>query len=282
MWDTDAFVFCLDDPSPGSAPSSTGRIPEALSGDNRVFTDDHNKWTTEFEILEQSVQDLGTFELGTSFGNAHECCASLEFGMLAGDPLIKESQAFFPSPGISQSIEEALAEDTCSRQTLFPANALGKDSLDVFPYRGREVSGCSPSSTQSVPSLSATPLSDNLASANTTSGKVVIAPEKRHYACPHCKKTFSSENLSIKHMKVCAVHKPFRCICGTSFKLRKDRSRHQKSGSCTPFKQLGQEMKRFSCTCGQRNTSYTRYDSLLRHIQRANSKEETNRHQLAV
>ncbi|KAF2736310.1 hypothetical protein EJ04DRAFT_169363 [Polyplosphaeria fusca] len=78
----------------------------------------------------------------------------------------------------------------------------------------------------------------------------------------------------------CAQQKPFQCdACKQSFKHQKDLARHKTSGSCRAAKLEPKQLKQFACICGERNTSYSRHDSLLRHIREKNSRDPNRQHQ---
>jgi hypothetical protein len=130
-----------------------------------------------------------------------------------------------------------------------------------------------PSSGQFTPQT--TSLSDlEQACSDDSEGKMVLPRTMKNPVCGRCKKSFPTRACYRRHISERSCQASSKCKqCGKSFKLKKDLKRHlgsEKASSSCPKLENASSSTGFACVC---NKSYTRKDSLMRHV-RALSTEE--------
>jgi hypothetical protein len=201
---------------------------------------------------------------------------------------VHEPQPCFP-PAISQSVEEASAENFRSQFSLdpllyaprsFPGNSPWPPTPSLVGHPKNEPSS-SPSllpSPNNSTVQSASPASNGLASDNIPVGKREIAHLQEVRSCTACRQSFSTATRYRQHLHSCGAG--YKCHgCPRVFKLLKDLERHQglreAAPACPALKTSRTEVKHFACTCGE---SYTRKDSLQRHMNRDNVQGHSQQH----
>lgn len=141
------------------------------------------------------------------------------------------------------------------------------------------------SSRDSCPALSRTPSGDGQSSNDTIYGKRKITPVRKTHTCVDCQKVFATRALHKRHTRFDSCIPPSSnrtCdACGITFALEKDLKRHQgQEGSlpaCRKIETAGQQFKPFACTCGR---SFTRKDTLQRHMNNLNEREGNEQHKM--
>jgi uncharacterized Zn-finger protein len=198
------------------------------------------------------------------------------------DPLTTQvHESYVPFlPGISPSTDGALAENSQSQSSLknFEIDA----GIQLLPS---DPAGFSSSSSVSWPAESVISLDDDQASQEAPDGKREIPLARKFFVCPTCTEAFSNESLYRRHRRhrnCSAQSANFVCdACQRSFHLVKDLKRHQglrgSAPVCPMLKAEAKQFKRFVCTCDK--ASYTRKDSLQRHITDKNAIEGGQQHQ---
>ena len=207
-----------------------------------------------------------------------------------------EPQSYFET-GISQSPEQAWAEDSQSQSTfdlflsdvptppssLFSGNQISSHFDGISSPTSLASSSATPSYYPNV--LSSTPTSEETASDSSPEGKARIRSTQGTSTCATCRKSFSSSLRYKQHMdhRLCqALH---TCNgCGHRFKHSKDLERHQglrgSASSCSAVRNTSSSSKRFACICG--TVSYTRKDSLQRHIDREKRRNTGQQHAMHI
>lgn len=145
-------------------------------------------------------------------------------------------------------------------------------------------SSSSLSSSESCPTSSASPTSSGPMPKDVPDGKKEISSTWATFACSTCKEAFANESRYRKHMRQrnCTVTRmKFTCkACERPFQLGKDLKRHQgltgSATSCPALKASNRHFKQFACSCDKH--SYTRKDSLQRHMNRDNAREGSQLH----
>jgi hypothetical protein len=123
-----------------------------------------------------------------------------------------------------------------------------------------------PSSGQFTPQT--TSLFDvDQACSDASDGKIALPRTMTTSVCGKCKKSFSTRACYHRHIKERSCHALSKCNhCGKSFKLAKDLKRHlgsdKASSSCNKLENPSRSSG-FVCIC---HKSYTRKDSLMRHL----------------
>ncbi|KAH7394380.1 hypothetical protein BKA66DRAFT_298954 [Pyrenochaeta sp. MPI-SDFR-AT-0127] len=206
-----------------------------------------------------------------------------------------------PAPlGISQSADEVLAENFLS-QFMFDftdinvqQSHLEPGEASTFPDDSSKLIHPSASSTSSPATFdswttrSTSPPSSVQAPEDASDRKLQLPAARTNFSCQTCKGKFTSEphyRLHVRRRNCAAASSKFVCnACGRSFKLSKDLKRHQgQRGSapvCLALRAKSQQLKQFVCVCDK--ASYTRKDSLQRHMDRENSRERNEQHRCRI
>jgi hypothetical protein len=194
-----------------------------------------------------------------------------------------ESQPCFPSE-ISQLTKGVLTQDSQSQisPNFLPTSVQQPSpALSSFMPRFEQASTFQPS-PPSIPSPanSATQsisLSGNsYVSDKTPDSKKQISPIRSSLVCNTCTETLSSSLRYRQHVgrRSCQAVVPRCQHCGKPFKQPKNLTRHLKS-SCPVLKATSSQGEPFICTCAK---TYPRKDSLQRHMDRANARENQQQH----
>jgi len=188
----------------------------------------------------------------------------------------------FPTPEISSSADEAIAENSQSHihknfttPTISPAsmNHFSEVSAPGTALRlatDRYPSISTPASSEPRSRISTSPSSSGLGSDEAATGKREISSVYMVHSCPTCKVSFTKEahyRQHRRHRQCTAPSSTNQCdVCQRVFTLPKDLRRHQKR-SCT----VQTVRESFACSICER--SYQRKDSLQRHVREAHAKK---------
>jgi hypothetical protein len=284
-----------DNPIHESASSATGRILGGIW--NNEGSQSCQSWHTNLESEEfrsvYRISDLPGCDLW-SMGAPHIRDADFE-NLSAMDSLTMidtEPQSTI-APGISQFGDEALTEDSTSQfcfdhqsidihQPLLSSQwstATSSDKNELYQNSFLNAASSS-SSLEPLLSQSPSPLSSGQISEVSRKGKMKIPSIRKTYSCSTCRESFANDRLLRRHRHR-HEHTAFLCeACQQSFTEERGLRRHQgKRGSissCPVLKTTNPSPKRFACTCDKH--SYTRQDTLKRHMDAKNSTESDQRH----
>lgn len=130
-----------------------------------------------------------------------------------------------------------------------------------------------PSSGQFTPQT--TSLSDvDPACSDASDGKMALPRTMTNSVCGKCKRSFPTRSYYHRHINKRSCQAPSKCKhCGQSFKLEKDLQRHlgsEKASTSCPKFENAIPFTGFACVCRK---SYTRKDSLMRHLKASSSEE---------
>lgn len=214
--------------------------------------------------------------------------------------MLDHEPQILPPLGIDQPSNEALAENfqpQCSshltnmdvqQPSISPSWSLldSIDSHELDPLI--HSSTLSPQCVRPWSTQSTSPPGNDLTSEDCSDGKRELSSSWRTFACPTCKENFANESLYRRHTRHRDCISPpstSACnACGRVFKLSKDLRRHQghrgSATSCPAVKGQSQQLKQFACTCEKR--SYTRKDSLQRHMNCENARENSQLHKCKI
>ncbi len=204
----------------------------------------------------------------------------------------------FSLPGVNQSVDEAPSQHFQS-QTPLSLSPIGvqrlshspscspsalSDNSELDPHRCLSFSSPSsrPSSRGPWPTRSTSPSGSSHLAEDTQNQKREISSAWTMFKCSSCGESFKEPNYREHFRRCTASSSNFTCnLCGKIFKHPKSLKRHQgKPGSapsCPVLKVRSQQTRQFECTCNE--GSYTRKDSLQRHIESRNKNEGSHRHQ---
>ncbi|KAF2108204.1 hypothetical protein BDV96DRAFT_672314 [Lophiotrema nucula] len=289
----EAFQLRPDNPSYGSASSTTGRIPgtenvsTSLDDIGGCSIGDSSWWMDQLVnsslCLEGAAQTQSSSTLHESVSieisstDDTQLEQFFDFDLLAAP--MDEPRSLSP-PGISQFVNDGfgLASQPQLSQQDHEIELQYPNLFDLDAQDSRQ----SPSSA----SLSATSLTRSTSPSTSSHasddapqlGRVMIPVIAKALLCSTCNDSFSSELRYRHHIRrnACVARQSFKChACERSFTLAKDLNRHQRSAKSCPAASSQLSTGRYTCTCGK---SYTRRDTLLRHFERANKSDGDNIH----
>ena len=290
----EAFPLRPDDPIYDSASLVAGQIPDTFLESSNECSDGDPLWRTDY--FDDAFRGFEGVDNWQPFGTLDESVPSgtssaeyLDLTSIINPSLsttqLPESQNSFLS-GISQLTGESLAENsqlqlsldsflhgvqqpspTPSSSTLAPSQA-NDPRFDTYPSPSSL-----PSSDQST-IQSASPPDTSHASVEAPDGKKEIKSARANFVCTTCTKSFSNALRFGHHVNRRSCRAPSECQqCGQPIKHSKDLRRHlglsMAAPACRALKAVGPQLKRFVCTCNSK--SYTRKDSLLRHLRNSTS-----------
>jgi hypothetical protein len=239
-------------------------------------------------------QPFDTVEKSVSLGTSN--AEYLNLNCVYPGPLatqVHEPQSLFLSE-ISHPFEEVSAE-----------HSLSQSSLDFLPHKLQQPPpdlGLNISASEDVQGLDplrfpvpvfqlspghsgtarASPISSSHISGDAPDGKREInSLRPTSIICSTCKSSFRNATRYSRHMSLHNCRAVSTCTsCKQSFKHLKDLKRHQgldgSTASCHALKGNTLPSTHFACTCGRK--SYSRKDSLRRHMACLNSRESSQRH----
>jgi hypothetical protein len=206
------------------------------------------------------------------------------------------------APGVSQFDDQVLAENSTSQfcfdlqnidihqPLLSPqwSTATPSDKNELDSNRFLNAISSSSSSLELSAAQPPIPLGSGQFSGDPRKSKMKIPSIRMTYPCLTCKESFANEALHRRHSRhnKCTAPSPtFLCeACQRSFTYAKDLTRHRGKGdspsSCPVLKTKNPSPKRFACTCDKH--SYTRKDSLQRHMDKGNARESGQRHRCKI
>lgn len=197
--------------------------------------------------------------------HAHE---SQHLSLSRLDPFISETSANNSQPQLfsklfSYDVQRPLPSPTLSIRATHEPNDM---SEEVYP---------SPSSLPSSGQF--TPQTESLsgvdqACLDASDGEMVLKRSITSSVCEKCKKSFPTRSYYHRHINKRSCQAPSKCKhCGQLFKLEKDLQRHlgsiKASTSCPKLENANCSTS-FACVCRK---SYTRKDSLMRHLRASSS-----------
>lgn len=274
---TEASSFRPNDPTHEFASSKTGRTPDPLLASEFERSEYvQERWT---DCQDDALWGQGNVQHFAPLVNSEGdwCGQSLNPPEYIDPSLLTllehEPRNYFPS-GVSQYIEENPVQTSSQFpvdppseiQQILPRLPLDQSNQD---WESSPAHDSPPTLTDSTTTTTSSPRSDGQIFNDPPDGKMEIVAAHSNLVCSMCHQVFPSALRYRKHVSVTSCQKAFDCQdCGRKFNKAKDLRRHrgpdETTSTCLKPRSGGLKPKPFACTCQAK--SYTRKDSLLRHL----------------